>query len=287
MKNRFLINLKPILSAWMKIVGVIFTIIGIIGSFVSIPDIISFKFVIILIASILLVSLIISIIYIFTFNNCVNIYTTPRGKNIYVKYGNLLDKSIISNDEKNIVVIPVNRCFDVIANDELVSKTSIHGQCLDLLIPDKYSIEGLNRIIQEQLDIEKIDFDFVNKLDKPQGNLRRYPAGTIVQIQYNNIIYYFLALSYFDSDLHANTSEEEYNNAINSLLKYYSVHSQGYPIAIPLIGSGASNTNKNQVDILNYLVSLLKLNNSYINSDIHIIVDENQKNNIAITNLCK
>lgn len=202
-----------------------------------------------------------------------------------MKYGNILDKNIIKDANKKIVVIPVNRCFDVIANDELIAKTSIHGQCLDLLVPNKYTIEALNEKIQKQLELSKIKFDILDKKDKNQGNLKRYPAGTVVQIENDNTIYYFLALSCFDSNLHANTNDSDYNEAVNGLLQYYNIHSQGYPIAIPLIGAGASNTKKGQVDILNYLISLLKLNNNYINSDVHVIVDERQKNNIAIANI--
>lgn len=80
MKNRVCINFNYILSTWIKINSIIFTIIGIIGTFISIPDIVKTKHAVEIMFCILTVSLVTSVIYVLWFNNCITAYTTSQGK---------------------------------------------------------------------------------------------------------------------------------------------------------------------------------------------------------------
>ncbi len=122
---------------------------------------------------------------------------------------------------------------------------------------------------------------------KKAGNLKRYESGTIVELPgENGIVYYLLGLTTFDHELHANVSDEEYVLSLIRLLIYNNKHSQGYPLILPLIGAGAANnSSKSEQDILEYIVKLIKINKELINSDIHIIVRESGRSDIAITNL--
>lgn len=259
----------------------VFSVIGIIATFTPIENKLDLPYDILVIISILVVAFIYSIIHLVT-TNYVEIHTTNKGNKIVVKYGNVLNCKSKNNDQ--IIAIPVNRCFDVIADDELIAKRTIHGQFIDMLIPNHYSAQQLNSFIQEYLFSKYSDKIELSKEEKYKGNLTRYKEGSIAEIKHNNTTYYLLGLSAFDSDLHAQTTFEEYMTAIDTLINYYIVHSQNRPIYIPLIGTGASNVNKNQNDILDYMISLLKLYQEKLNGNVYIVVDERQKTTISITN---
>jgi hypothetical protein len=85
--------------------------------------------------------------------------------------------------------------------------------------------------------------------------------------------------------LHAHTSDEEYVLALMKMIIYSNKRSQGFPLLVPLIGAGAADTKKQERDILEFLVKLIKMNRNLINCDVHIIVRNTAKNRVAITNL--
>lgn len=112
-------------------------------------------------------------------------------------------KSVI----KRIIVIPVNRCFDLSCENNLISEKSIHGQWINNIVDTEQKAHELQLHIQNDLEKRKIPFETIPKEKKKEGNLYRYPAGTVVAIQgENNITYYLLALSSFDENLRAHCS---------------------------------------------------------------------------------
>lgn len=284
-KKRLLINIDYIKSNSKNYISVVFSLIGVIGTFISIPELITpdkaIAFLVVSVAACFLVSVLNAF-----FSNTNHVFTTGTGKNIYIKYGDIFSKKITRKAKKRIIVVPVNRCFDVIVNDELISANTIHGQCIKKLIPKYHSEESLNDLIQQELDNQNLNFEMLTQQNKSQGNLKRYPEGTVVKICCEDIFYYFLALSKFDERLHASTSDQEYIIAIHRLLQYYNTYSQGYPMILPLIGSGASDIRKEQNDILDYMISVLKMEKQLINSDIYIVIKEDQKYNMSIKNIC-
>lgn len=54
---------------------------------------------------------------------------------------------------------------------------------------------------------------------------------------------------------------------------------------IPLIGTGLSRTNYSERDILEFLISFLKMNKKLIDCDIHIVISNNRMDSISITEL--
>ena len=126
----------------------------------------------------------------------------------------------------------------------------------------------------------------VPKREKPRGNTKRFPVGTVVALPGCEDEYYLLwALSTFDSNLKAHTSMQEYALAVQKLIEACNAESEGFPVIIPLVGTGLPRTKKDQQDILSYLVSMFKVNRSEINSDIHIVIREDMKNEIPIMNI--
>ena len=69
------------------------------------------------------------------------------------------------------------------------------------------------------------------------------------------------------------------------LIEYCYERSQENPVIMPIIGAGLSRTDKNEKDLLEYIVKLIKLNRNLIKSDIHIVVRNSGKESISITDL--
>lgn len=127
----------------------------------------------------------------------------------------------------------------------------------------------------------------LDKKDKRSGNLERYSVGAIAEVKVDDKLnYFFLGITCFDRNLHANMSEEEYVLALVRLLEFCNVRSQGLPVIVPLIGGGAANdTQKSEWDILDYLVKFIKMNRRFINCDIHIVVRDNGRESIGIADV--
>ncbi|HUM85110.1 MAG TPA: DUF6430 domain-containing protein, partial [Lachnospiraceae bacterium] len=170
-------------------------------------------------------------------------------------------------------------------DNKLVSDMTIHGKAFKMLYESGiYTEASLNKIIGKLLI--NVKYEDVALLDKPAGNRKRYPVGTVIDLPCNEKEHFFLwALSTFDSDLKAHTSMQEYSLAVQKLVEACNLESEGYPVVLPLVGTGLSRTKKDQQDVLTYLVNVFRLNKSEINSDIHIIIHDDIKNEIAIMNI--
>ena len=144
----------------------------------------------------------------------------------------------------------------------------------------------LEDAIKNNLNLQEVSYDNLSINDKRKGNLRRFSPGTVAEIKISEqCTYFFLGLSKFDKNLKASTSEEEYVLAMMRLLEFCNERSQQFPVVMPLIGAGLSRTKKSEKDILNYIIGLVKMNRELINYDLHIIVRDNGKESIAITDL--
>lgn len=211
------------------------------------------------------------------------------GHHVYVQYGDVFSPNEVNNPaERRNIIIPVNRCFDTKIDDDLVSSKTLHGECM-LRLYEKgfYTEETLYEAIHKFLDENvQIEPEVILQSEKRSGNLKRYPAGTVAEIKVSETCtYFFLALSWFDRNLHANTSDEDYVVALVKLLQWCNRRSQKYPIVMPLIGAGASDLRKSEKDILDYLIKLIQMNRNLVNSDIHIVVRSSGKDSIGIAGL--
>lgn len=100
---------------------------------------------------------------------------------------------------KRAIVLSVNRCFDTIIDDHLVSHNTQHGQVFQKLYDSqKFTPDSLNRTISDILRRDTAYEDLTVEIE-PEGNRKRYNVGTTVNLQIDdNLSYYLLGLSYFD-----------------------------------------------------------------------------------------
>ena len=170
--------------------------------------------------------------------------------------------SFPKKERKRNIVIPVNRCFDTLVDDDLISSRTLHGQAVQKLNSSHREGE-LNEKIQRKLADRNFVFEKLDEEQKRKGNLKRYNAGTIVEIPAENgVTFFLLALTKFDKDLHAHVTDFEYVSVLMKLLIYNTKRSQGNPLLIPLIGAGAAGIQKDERDIrVYYKINKIKQKN--------------------------
>ena len=218
--------------------------------------------------------------------NRFKVLSANNGHALYLQYGNIFDANeVIDPSKRRNIVVPVNRCFDTHVDNHLVSAQTVHGTAFNsLYVSGKYTEESLSMSIEKLLT--NIEHDNLSEKDKPEGNRKRYPIGTVVDLPGIENEHFFLwALSTFDSNLKAHTSMQEYTLAVQKLIESCNTESEGFPVVMPLVGTGLSRTKKNQQDVLRYLINAFRINRDEINCDIHIVVRRDMKNEIAIMNI--
>lgn len=215
-----------------------------------------------------------------------NVIDANSGHKLYLQYGDLFDENeVLVPKERRNIVIPVNRCFDTIVDNHLISERTLHGKAIKLFYEKKiYTEVSLNSTIQKLL--ENKEYENLSKNEKPVGNRKRFPVGTVIDLPGDNNEHFLLwALSTFDSKLKAHTTMQDYALAVQKLVEACNEESEGFPIVIPVVGTGLSRTKKEQHDVISYLINSFKLNKAEINCDIHIVVREDIKNQVAIMNI--
>ena len=211
------------------------------------------------------------------------VYRSDNGHSISVKFGDILDiPSKCSGNGLISTVIPVNRCFDTVVDDKLIARSSLHGKFLSTLITKNcFSPEALNQRIQQSLSDEPCEI--ITLGDKPAGNLKRFPVGTIVKIDAESNQFFLLGLSHFNGNLKAITSKEDYTVAIQKLIEYCDSHAQGGMVFLPLIGTGLSRVGVSKKESFSYLYHTIVLNKELLSFDITIVVPDSERGNISIT----
>ena len=215
--------------------------------------------------------------------NRFRVFSSETGHDISIQFGSILDyPKMSSGDHLCSIVIPVNRCFDVIVDDTLVARSSLHGMFISSLIAsNSFSPETLNQQIQQALSDET--YDTLTREEKSKGNLKRFATGTVVNINAGNKRFFLLGLSSFNSELKAVTRKEEYIIAIQKLIEFCDANAQGGEVCIPIIGTGLSRVGISKNDALHFLFHTIILYKHNLSFDITIVVPKTEKGNISLT----
>lgn len=199
-------------------------------------------------------------------------------------YGDLM-KIAFDNQEKKekIIVIHVNRCFDLSCENNLIRENSIHGQFLQKYIHGENEREELHNYIENDLTNRNIEFETLSKNDKKSGYLKRYPSGTVVEVKGdNNVVFYLLALSKLDDNLIANCTELEFYNSLSDLLVYYDSYGNGADLYCSVMGDKIVKPHRETKDIIDFMISVFKFNKNAIRGNINLVVYEELKSIISI-----
>lgn len=277
------INKKYITGLACKWTVMLFSLLGFVGTFVSLNDIIpnNWKFRYKMLFSIIIIIIIFLIFWIlcafwFERQKWIEVFEGNNGCHIYVQYGDIFSPNEVrSPNQRRNVIIPVNRCFDTIIDDDLVSSRTLHGIAFRKLYSSgKYNEDSLNTALYTDLNIrQRLVPEDISNNEKRRGNLKRYSLGTVAEIVgESDCTYFFIALSTFDYNLSAHATQEEYVLTMQRMIEYCYSRSQGFPVVMPLIGAGQSRIGNNEREILEYIIGLFKMNKDLIMSDIHIVV---------------
>lgn len=283
-KNYIKNNFKVLKNVFLKYCAVIFPLLEVITIFISLEDLgFKNKHTKILFFSIILIfGVIIAVICICLRKKKQIFGDTSNG--CYISYGNIIESAFNNkNSKEKIIVIHVNRCFDLSCENNLIRKDSIHGQFLQKFIHNDEERNKLHNYIENDLKNRNIDFDTLKRHDKKHGYLKRYPAGTVVKVaSENNVIFYLLALSQLDNNLKAKCTELEFYKALSELLNYYDSHGKGVDLYCSVMGDKIVSPHKKTKEIIDFMVSVFKFNKNTIRGNINLVVYEKLKSEISI-----
>lgn len=288
MINRIKNNLHFIFNRFTFVVSIVFALLSGIQMFIDwdnigIDDI---KNKIAVLLGILMICAIISIVWGMVFANKIAIYSKDDVE-IEVRYGDLM-KIAFPKKKKNdkIVVIAVNRCFDMVVSQDLIYEGSVHGQFIKRYVHNESERAGLEANIKKSLS----DFGYkpvrLKRSDKRYGNLDRYPLGSIARINgENGVTFFLLALTEFDKDCKAHCNKHQYVECMLKLFDYYDSHGQGMELYLYPMGTGMARTGLSKKEALEATVMLTELSKEHLKSKTTIVVDKRCKNEISITDL--
>lgn len=145
-----------------------------------------------------------------------------------------LASSEVGDFIKRIAVIPVDVDFTTqIATslEELdeggISPKSVHGKWLLGLMSGGMSKTEISERIVSVLERQGLDGSGV-------------PVGTVSVVDLGATAYYLLAISRMDEGGNTRSSKGEIDLALSRLVDFYDRHGQGYPLYVPLVGTGLS-----------------------------------------------
>lgn len=288
MINRIKNNLHFIFNRFTFVVSIVFALLSGIQMFIDwdnigIDDI---KNKIAVLLGILMICAIISIVWGMVFANKIAIYSKDDVE-IEVRYGDLM-KIAFPKKKKNdkIVVIAVNRCFDMVVSQDLIYEGSVHGQFIKRYVHNESERAGLEANIKKSLS----DFGYkpvrLKRSDKRYGNLDRYPLGSIARINgENGVTFFLLALTEFDKDCKAHCNKHQYVECMLKPFEYYDSHGQGMEMFLYPMGTGMARTGLSKKETLEATLMLTELSKEHLKSKTTIVVDKRCKNEISITDL--
>lgn len=284
MINRIKNNFKILKKCFLGYCATIFPLLEVVTIFIPLEDfgINSRRAKILLFILLLCIGIAFSVISILLRRNKQVFGDTNNGCTIC--YGNLM-KIAFDNKEKKekIIVIHVNRCFDLSCENNLIRENSIHGQFLKKYIHDENERNELHNYIENDLTNRNIEFETLSKKDKKSGYLKRYPAGTVVEVKgENNVVFYLLALSKLDNNLIANCTELEFYNSLSKLLVYYDSYGQGADLYCAVMGDKIVKPHRETKETIDFMISVFKFNNNEIRGNINLVIYEGLKSTISI-----
>lgn len=207
-----------------------------------------------------------------------------------LRYGDLWKIAFSNKGNKKIVVVNVNTTFDTIVDENLslidkplVSPITIHGQWIKQMNKRNVSIADIDEGIENSLRVQKVEpIKIIERSIKERGKLKCYTRGTIACYEYENTVFYLLALSEFDENNNARNTKEELVQTITKLIDFYDKYGNGLDIYVPLMGTGQSRTGLSKEESLEVTTSLFRLYKEKIHGCANIIVYSKDRDKVSL-----
>lgn len=201
-----------------------------------------------------------------------------RNTHIQIKVGDILQ----FDEEKEFSVITVNEYVDMIADNHLVKKESIHGQFIQKMEMEE-KIDSLKEYIANDNENNKKYYS-INQT-RNEGNNVKHPIGSIMQFES-----YILAVFAKDDE-----NEQPYlygKDYMGFLMQFWeNIDSKKKTINIPLMGAGVMKFKNGKPDkqalleIILWSLKLSEYDNSCGGEKVNIIIHENDANEIDFYHL--
>lgn len=288
MINRIKNNIKYICTRFTLIVSIVFGMISGVQVFIDWDTIgiVETKYKISVLVSLLAICGVIAFVW-GIFFSCRRVVYSKDDVVIEVKYGDLMKIAFPKKKkQEKIVVIAVNRCFDMVVSQDLIYEGSVHGQFLKRYIHD----DSERTIFETAIKRSLAEFDYepvqLERSNKKYGNLDRYPLGSIARINgENGVTFFLLALTEFDKDCKAQCDKHQYVECLLKLFEYYDSHGQGKELYLYPMGTSMARTGLSRKESLDSTIMITKICKEHLKTKTTIIVDKRCKNEISITDI--
>lgn len=259
---------RTLRKSYLEVLGIISTLVTIISFFVSIQDCSN------RLKLAIFVTFVISLIVIFFVmwwkaNLKKKVKLKINNTNVEIKVGDILQ----FDEEKEISVITVNEYFDMIADDHLVLKKSIHGQFIEKMEREGKISQLIDCIKQDESKSKGL---YIINKNRNMGNKVKHPIGSMVKFD----SYILTAFAKDDENELAYLYGEDYMAFLMQFWENLPGYDTRKTINLPLMGAGVMNL-KNGTPNKHALLELILLSlnlSGYKNKDstekINIIIHE-------------
>lgn len=180
-------------------------------------------------------------------------------KSVSIKVSEILKVNIKVGDlfsyEDHLIVIPVNEYFDVLVDNRIIAKSSVHGQFITKYFSNSYEAQT---IIQSELaKLPNPEFTIVQRSSGLPQN--KYKLGTAISVERAGVKFLLVAFTHFDSGNCAYLNINEIQAVVNKTYNAIRSHANGLPVAMPILGTGLAKIAITPKKMLQYLLLSLEI----------------------------
>ena len=143
------------------------------------------------------------------------------------------------------LVVPINTTFDTDLDGRIPKAHSIQGE----FIRRYYDSEVSHLDLDIDKALAKENYCYEEPPEKTRGKKRRYPIGTVIQLERKKRLFYLVANTHINNDGVASTTIENLRESLAELWYYISEKGSKGDIVIPLLGTGKARLGDKREDI--------------------------------------
>lgn len=151
-------------------------------------------------------------------------------------------------DAKDNIVIGLNDVFDTHIGDDIISPRSVQAQFVQNRLDG--SVPALDKILEEKLQGLPSEVDET----KTKGKTKRYPMGTVVEVNAKGIRHYLLAYCRMGANLKAETDVCTLISALEVCWEKLRNSGQNHGVSMSVLGSDFGRIGLTQTQLIQILV---------------------------------